>query len=160
MCPCGIVYSLKFNLRAESPRDYMDMLMSWQHIPNIVIYDFARGLATHGNIRFPTALPFSPHEGRLLSPTAENIQCAKEGRLTVSLPWLIKAKETPDINGHPLTGSSEHYVLYDKLHETNAKDPKDFLRRTALVPELAGNVNTQVVEQFLPKLRRTIIFLT
>ncbi|XP_042631818.1 uncharacterized protein LOC122148710 [Cyprinus carpio] len=159
MCPCGIVYSLKFNLRAESPRDYMDMLMSWQHIPNIVIYDFARGLATHGTIRFPTALPFSPHEGRLLSPTAENIQCAKEGRLTVKLPWLIKAKETPDINGHPLTGSSEHYVLYDKLHEGNTKDDKDVLRRIELVPELAGRINSQVVEQFFSQMEKDNYFL-
>lgn len=159
MCPCGIVYSLKFNLRAESPRDYMDLLMSWQHIPNIVIYDFARGLATHGNIRFPTALPFSPHEGRLLNPTAENIQRAKEGRVTVTLPWLVKAKETPDINGHPLTGSSEHYVLYDKLHEGNTKDEKDVLRKIELVPELAGRINSQVVEQFFSQMEKNNYFL-
>ncbi|XP_058628959.1 uncharacterized protein LOC131538827 [Onychostoma macrolepis] len=159
MCPCGIVYSLKFNLRAESPRDYMDLLMSLQHIPNIVIYDFAQGLATHGNVRFPTALPFSPHEGGLLSPTAENIQCAKEGRLTVSLPWLIKANETPDINGHPLTRSSEHYVLYDKLHEGNTKDEKDVLRRVELVPELAGRINSQVIEQFFSQMEKNNYFL-
>lgn len=29
MCPCGVVYSLKFNMRAESPRDYVDILLSW-----------------------------------------------------------------------------------------------------------------------------------
>ncbi len=49
MCPSGGVYSLKFNMRAESPRDYIDSLLSWQHLPNVTIYDFARGLATHGN---------------------------------------------------------------------------------------------------------------
>ncbi|XP_049326712.1 uncharacterized protein LOC111188749 [Astyanax mexicanus] len=42
MCPCGIVYSIKHNIRAESPRDFADILLSWRHMPNVVIYDFAR----------------------------------------------------------------------------------------------------------------------
>ncbi|XP_065150497.1 HMG domain-containing protein 3-like [Paramisgurnus dabryanus] len=159
MCPCGVVYSLKFNMRAESPRDYVDILLSWQHLPNVTIYDFARGLATHGNLRDPLMLPFAPHEGRLLCPTEENISLAKEGEVKVNLPWLTEPRNPPDINGHPTTGSSEHYVLYDKLHETNAKDPKDFLRRTALVPELAGKVNTQVVEQFFSQMEKNNYFL-
>lgn len=37
MCPCGIVYSIKCNIRAESPRDFTDMLLSWKYMPNIVI---------------------------------------------------------------------------------------------------------------------------
>ncbi|KAA8578615.1 hypothetical protein FQN60_016719, partial [Etheostoma spectabile] len=28
MCPCGVLYSLKFNIRAEGPRDFADMLLS------------------------------------------------------------------------------------------------------------------------------------
>ncbi len=52
------------------------------------IYDFARGLATHANLREPDTLPFSPHEGRLVEPTPENIQLAKESKLTVNLTWL------------------------------------------------------------------------
>ncbi|XP_073671201.1 uncharacterized protein [Paramisgurnus dabryanus] len=104
-------------------------------------------------------LPFAPHEGRLLCPTEENISLAKEGEVKVNLPWLTEPRNPPDINGHPTTGSSEHYVLYDKLHETNAKDPKDFLRRTALVPELAGKVNTQVVEQFFSQMEKNNYFL-
>ncbi|XP_077083469.1 HMG domain-containing protein 3-like [Siphateles boraxobius] len=47
LCPHGIVYSIKFNLRAESPRDFADLLLSWKHFPNVCVYDFARGLATH-----------------------------------------------------------------------------------------------------------------
>lgn len=159
MCPCGLVYSLKFNMRAESPRDYTDILFSWQHLPNVTIYDFARGLVTHANLRDPLMLPFAPHEGRLISPTEENISLAKKGKVKINLPWLTEPRNPPDINGHPTTGSSEHYVLYDKLHETNAKDPKDFLRRTALVPELAGKVNTQVVEQFFAQMEKSNYFL-
>lgn len=34
-CTHGIVYSLKFNLRAESPQDFTDLLMSWKHLPNV-----------------------------------------------------------------------------------------------------------------------------
>ncbi len=41
MCLCGIVYSLKCNLRAESPGDIADLLLSWKHIPNVIMYDFA-----------------------------------------------------------------------------------------------------------------------
>lgn len=43
LCPRGIVNAVKFNIRAESPRDYADMLLSFKHLPNVVIYDFARG---------------------------------------------------------------------------------------------------------------------
>lgn len=57
-------------------------------MPNIVIYDFARGLETHTNLRQPLTLPFSPFEGRLAAPTPENIIMAKGGKLTVSLSWL------------------------------------------------------------------------
>jgi len=69
MCPCGIVYSIKCNLRAESPRDFADLLLSWKHMPNVIIYDFARGLATHLNLRASEKVPISPFEGRLAEPT-------------------------------------------------------------------------------------------
>lgn len=66
LCPHGVVYSIKFNLRAESPTDFADLLLSWKHIPNVSIYDFARGLATHGNLRVPTDIPIHT-KGDLLS---------------------------------------------------------------------------------------------
>ncbi|XP_048015441.1 uncharacterized protein LOC125247933 [Megalobrama amblycephala] len=159
MCPCGIVYSLKCNIRAESPRDFADMLLSWKHMPNIVIYDFARGLSTHTNLRQPQTIPFSPFEGRLMDPTAENIVKAKAGNVKVSLPWLTCKKKNPDTNGHPITGSAEHYVLYDRFHEDNTKDARDSLRKLRLVPQLAGKVNSQVVEQLFAKLKKNNYFL-
>ncbi|RXN18812.1 HMG domain-containing 3 isoform X2 [Labeo rohita] len=109
MCPCGIVYSIKCNLRAESPRDFADLLLSWKHMPNVIIYDFARGLATHMNLRESEKVPISPFEGRLAEPSQLNIELAKSGKLKVSLPWLNTKKAVPDINGHPVTGSSHHY---------------------------------------------------
>ncbi|CAM4428730.1 unnamed protein product [Leuciscus chuanchicus] len=134
MCPCGIVYSIKCNLRAENPRDFADLLLSWKHMPNVIIYDFARGLATHLSLRASEKRPISPFEGRLAEPTQSNIELAKCGQLK---------KTEPDLNGHPVTGSSDHYVLYDRFHEANTKDSKDVLRKLTLVPQLAGKVNSQ-----------------
>lgn len=159
LCPHGIVYSIKFNLRAESPRDFADLLLSWKHLPNICVYDFARGLATHTNLRVPDKVPFHPYEGRLCDPTDENVRAAKDGKLHVSLPWLQERMSAGEEAGHPVTGSSEHYVLYDRFHERNASDPKDVLRRIQLVPELRGWLNSQVVEQFFAKMRKNNYFL-
>ena len=159
MCPCSVVYSIKFLLRAESPRDYTDLLLSWKHVPNVCIYDFARGLATHANLRNPENVLFTPHEGCLLEPTADNIRPAKEGHVKVDLPWLKEKKQLPDAGGHPLTGSSQHYVLYDKFHEDNTKDASDVLRRIELVPQLAGWVNSQAAEQLFSDMKKNNYFL-
>ncbi|CAI5669792.1 unnamed protein product [Oreochromis niloticus] len=160
LCPHGIVYSVKFNLRAESPRDFADLLLSWKHMPNVCVYDFARGLVAHTNLRVPDKLPFHPHEGRLAEPTEENVKAAQDGSLKVSLPWLHERMDSVNENPHPVTGSSDHYVLYDRFHEGNTKDPKDILRRIQLVPELKGWLNSQVVEQFFANMRKSNYFLS
>ncbi|KAG1960380.1 hypothetical protein F2P79_006272 [Pimephales promelas] len=103
MRPCRIVYSIKCCLRAESPRDFADLL-SWKHMPNVVIYDFARGLATHSNLRYPETLTFTPHEGCLADPKDGNIKIAKEGKLKISLPWL---KVVLNINHQAVLAVSE-----------------------------------------------------
>ena len=51
VCPHGIVYGLKFVLRAESPRDYVDILLSMKHQPTICIIDMAHMVVAHGNKR-------------------------------------------------------------------------------------------------------------
>lgn len=135
MCPCVIVYSIKCCLREERPRDFADILLSWKHIPKIFIYDFACGLATHTNHRCPETLTFTPNGGRLADPTDDNIKMAQEGKLKISLPWLNMKKQVPDIHGHPITGSSENYVLNDKFHEDNSKDGM-FSARLVLWPNL------------------------
>lgn len=106
------------------------MLLSWRHLPNIVIYNFARGLSTHTNLRQP--ITFTPFEGRLLKPTPD-----------------------PDPDGHPITGSEEHYVLYDRFHEDNTKDPRDSLTQLRLVPQLAG----KAAEQLFSKLKKNNYFM-
>lgn len=85
LCPHGVFYSLKLNLRADSPRNFMDLLLSWQHLPNVTIYDFVRGLATHANFRVPSSLLFQPYEGRLADSTPENINKAKHHEYS----WML-----------------------------------------------------------------------
>ncbi|KAG9267226.1 hypothetical protein AMEX_G18045 [Astyanax mexicanus] len=158
-CPHGIVYSLKFNLRAESPRDFADLLMSWKHLPNVSVYDFARGLTTHTNLWFPDVMPFQPNEGRLAECTPDNITAAQKGKLEVSLSWLLEKKVNPDPESHPTTGSSCHFALHDKFHESNTKDQRDVLRRINHVPELQGWLNSQVVEQLFGVMKKNNYFL-
>ncbi|KAL0151690.1 hypothetical protein M9458_052989, partial [Cirrhinus mrigala] len=123
------------------------------------IYDFARGLATHTNLREPEKLPFSPHEGRLAEATTDNLQLAGEGKLKVNLPWLKTKKTDTDANCHPVIGSSDHYTLYDIFHERNTKDTRDALRRIGLVPEVADWVNSQCAEQLFADMRKNNYFL-
>ncbi|KAG1940192.1 hypothetical protein F2P79_016907 [Pimephales promelas] len=120
--------------------------------------DFARGLAVHANLREPETIPFSPHEGRLLDPSHENLQYASNGGM-VNLPWLNTRKTVPDPGGHPLTGSADHYCLYDTFHEGNTKDPKDILRRIKMVPELAGRINSQVAEQLFSTMKKNNYYM-
>lgn len=99
-------------------------------------------------------------KGDLLSePTPESISSAKQGKLKVSLPWLFEKTDYSNSKGHPITGSSEHYLLYDKLHESNTKDPQDLLRRISLVLELQGWLNSQIAEQFFASLQKNNYFL-
>ncbi|XP_034082908.1 uncharacterized protein LOC117553198 isoform X3 [Gymnodraco acuticeps] len=159
LCPCVLVNAVKFNIRAESPRDYADLLLSFLHFPNVVVYDFARGLVSHTNLREKERLPFSPHGGRVAAPTPENIASAKKGQLKISLPWLQFEKDPPDVNCHPATGSAEHYALYDTFHQSNTKDETDALRVIGLVPELCGWLNSQKAEQLFSEMRKNNYFM-
>ncbi|XP_053289770.1 uncharacterized protein LOC128450385, partial [Pleuronectes platessa] len=156
-CPCGVVFSVKFNLRAESPRDFVDLLLSWKHLPNVAVYDYARGLALHANHRQPGI--FAPFQGGLLDPTPENVKQASEGKVHVSLPWLKFQKKPADKDGHPLTGSSQYFALNDVFHQGNSKDQCEVLRKLELVPELAGLINSQCAEQLFSGMRKNNYFL-
>ncbi|KAL3855783.1 hypothetical protein ACJMK2_014983 [Sinanodonta woodiana] len=70
-CPHGVVYAIKSLLRSESPRDYVDLLRSFKHRPNIRIADIAHLIASHGNKTQRNF--FYPIEGRLAAAHANNI---------------------------------------------------------------------------------------
>lgn len=130
-------------------RDHMDILLSLEVLPVVVISDLASMLARHGENRLPGI--FKPFCGRLAEPTEANISAAKDGNLVVHIPGL-------DPNVVPEEGV--RYSLADKFHQGNLSANEDFLRRVSLVPQLAGRVNTQVQEQLFRKFGRDAYFLT
>ena len=75
-CPHMVVYCIKFVLRGESPRDYVDMLRSLAFPPSINISDMPHHIATHANHTVPHF--FRPNDGRLFPPTEENIDARRK----------------------------------------------------------------------------------
>ena len=84
-CPHGIIYAVKFLLRGESPRDYLDVLRSLKHKPNVFINDMAHIVAKHGNIHHGNF--FKPHDGRVARPTPENIARGMVGLYLHVVPY-------------------------------------------------------------------------
>ena len=147
-CPHGIIYAVKFLLRGESPRDYLDVLRSLKHKPNVFINDMAHIVAKHGNIHHGNF--FKPHDGRVARPTPENIALALGNKLHISFPFLEKVgtKSNPvDIGCHPITGSDACLVLFDRFHESNTSSEVESLRPITCVKELRGKINSETVEQ-------------
>ena len=89
-CPHGVVCAVKFLVCSESPQDYVDILLSMEHQPNITIVDVANLVAAHGNGRKKDM--FSPHNSMVMEPTEENIEKAKAGELDI---WNSRAFWTP-----------------------------------------------------------------
>ncbi|XP_076037419.1 uncharacterized protein LOC143022898 isoform X2 [Oratosquilla oratoria] len=146
-CPHNVTYAVKFLLRAESPRDYCDILRSMKHVPTVNIADIADSISKMADKTIQQDF-FHPNSGRLLEPTQENIEAVQSKRLEMSMPFL--ADDRPVICGpddHPITGTDERYMLFEWYHETNTKEPVESLRRSSLVKELRGLVNTQTAEQ-------------
>ena len=135
------------------------ILLSMQHLPNVFIYDKSykvpsqlTDIASHGRNM--------PNSGRVCEATDENIHWAKERKLTLSMPWIEEPNDPPDEgNPHPVTGCNEVYCLTDTLHERNCKIPAEKLKSTRLVLELAGKLNTQVLEQINAEIGRSMYFL-
>ena len=126
-CPHGIVYYLKFLLRAESCRDYVDGLLSLKHRPNIVIVDMAHIVANHANItrkvdnrKYGKAdveeKLFFLDEGRVASSDdLESFRLSKESLLEVNFPWMSSINEPlTEVEGnvHPFTGSNIHLSFW------------------------------------------------
>ena len=125
-CPHGVVYVLKFVLRAESPKDYVDVLLSMKFQPNICIIDMAHMVVAHGNKKKKNM--FLPNDGMVSEISEENIEKVWLGTLSVSLPWLEKenASTTSVIDDvHPVTGSSTHLCLFGRFHERNTVKRKE-----------------------------------
>jgi len=163
-CPHGIVYVYKCLLKAESPCDVADMLLSMKHPPNIVISDMSHLLAAHMNKRKPNF--FNPYAGRVVAPTDDNVQLAHDNKLEPqNIPWLDRRNQisVPDVkvegtNIHPVTLVHQRLSMYDKFHERNTKQRKEILRRTKFVKQLDGVV-TETAEQLNSFLSKSLYFL-
>ena len=86
-------------LRSESSRDYVDGLLSMEHLPNITVIDMAHIVANHALISRKedvikygydeNGILFKPYNGRVADPeNPENVANAIENRLEVSFPWI------------------------------------------------------------------------
>lgn len=109
-CPHGIIYALKFVLRAESPRDYIDIILSMEHQPNIVVSDMANMLVAHSKIRSKDI--FQPNDRMVAEPNDKKVQQAKEGKLEISFPWIDGGTKETDVTGdvHPVSGSAQYLM--------------------------------------------------
>jgi hypothetical protein len=92
-----------------------------KHKPNITIIDITNLVAAYGNNRKKEM--FSPHNGMVVDPTPENIKRAKAGELQISLDWLnnFQSTRTQECDAHPITGSNDHFSLFDRFHKSNPK---------------------------------------
>ena len=84
------IYEVKFLLRSESPRDYIDMLRSMKHRPNVLLCDMTHMVAVEGN-RFHEDF-FCPFEGCVVESTVGNMETAKPGDRSVSFSFLLDNK--------------------------------------------------------------------
>ena len=75
-CPRGVIYALKFVLRAKSLRDYVDLILSMAHQPNIIVSDMANMLVARGNKRKKDM--FHPFNGTVAKPTQSNVHKASQ----------------------------------------------------------------------------------
>eukprot|EP00112_Aurelia_sp_Birch-Aquarium-sp1_P013996 Seg2997.2 transcript_id=Seg2997.2/GoldUCD/mRNA.D3Y31 product="HMG domain-containing protein 3" protein_id=Seg2997.2/GoldUCD/D3Y31 len=148
-CQHGVIYAVKFLLRAESPRDYIDILRGLKHQPNVFVNDMAHMVAAHGNRHHADI--FRPFEGRVAEANPENVASASDGSFQVSFPWLNNLRPFSEIvpanDCHPVTGSDVRMALFDRFHEGNTGSEEEALRRIACVKELSGQLNSQVAEQ-------------
>nr|XP_026690264.1 uncharacterized protein LOC104265342 isoform X1 [Ciona intestinalis] len=107
-CVHGIAVYMKFTLRQESARDYVDGILSFAQQPNVVVTDIASQVAHHGENR--KVGMFSPFRGMLYQWTKENLQLAEDGKLE---PVKLKLdSENSALN---------FYSLCDKFHHKTKK---------------------------------------
>ena len=136
------------------------MERSLKHRLSITICDIAHLIANMGNKIEPDF--YSPNDGRLCEPTEENVENAKNDNLMVSVEFLKEAENKyidEDPHTNPVTVSQCRVALFDRFHQNNCRKDIESLRKCSLVPERAGLINTQVVEQTLNGFKRDLYFI-
>ena len=108
-CPYDVVNYLKFLLRAERFRDYVDGCLSMAHLPNVVV-DMAHIVAKHANSSrrkdiekydkgHNEGILFRPYDGRAADPEIkDNVKKVNDDTLSVSNPWMPNTASTSKQN--------------------------------------------------------------
>ena len=108
------------------------MLKSLAILPNVIVCDIANMIVAHGRNRGLDV--FGPKEGCVAEATDENIRQAENGELRVDWPWYpsdvhgripedFRRPDDEQSLHNPVTGSCEHFSLFDPFHEKNTVKP-------------------------------------
>lgn len=138
------------------------------HWPSFVMETFPKCLSVWLCTRFGNTHKFTSSWQPPISPTWRKTSGPDKGERGQSSLW--KTEGAPAVaqrkirafrreNGHPVTRSSHHFALHDKLHQSNTKDPHDVLRRVDLVPELKDCVKSEAVKPLFAYMRKNNYFL-
>eukprot|EP00743_Colponemidia_sp_Colp-15_P011363 GILK01012664.1.p1 GENE.GILK01012664.1~~GILK01012664.1.p1 ORF type:complete len:1303 (-),score=70.66 GILK01012664.1:212-4090(-) len=176
-CPHMVNYASKVCLRAESVRDYVDIIRSMKFVPTIVCADMAGPIADHAKLRYPEM--YGSLNGMWCAEEPEKVNGAKDGTFRIRIPWAknLRSLNMNDDRGkalsesnmhsaaahasslHPVSLTQERKLLYDEFHQGNTTDEMDILRTVALCPDLEGLVKTTVAENFNNVRKRDVYFL-
>ena len=104
-CPHGVIYGLKVLLEGECMKDLADLILSMDHIPNVVIYDKSyRILKQLGDV---STLGWTMnHAGHATEGTAENIKLSQVRHLINKLThgWKCPRLFLMVVHNIPLQG--------------------------------------------------------
>ena len=163
-CSHRVVYFLKFLLRAESCRDYVDACLSMAHLKNVVAVDMTHIVAKHVNRNRREDIEkhntgdnegkrFRPYDGRVTDPEIkDNVKKANDGTLLFSYPWMPNTGSTSKQSNfkkdaHPATGINVHLCLVDKFHKRNSSSEIEALHQIGNIPELNGLFSNEIEKQ-------------
>ena len=125
------------------------------------VCDMAHMVAVQGN-RYKEDF-FSPFAGHVAEDTAEIIEKAMSGNLTVSFPFLEDStpahQQLIDSDSHPVTGSNVRLALVDVFHQGNTNCNVESLHRIGCIKELKGFLNSQAAEQLHTSFNKNKHFL-
>ncbi|KAH0629832.1 hypothetical protein JD844_012249 [Phrynosoma platyrhinos] len=136
VCPHEVVCGSKYIVRAESPRDHVDLLASSRHWPPVYVVDSAASVALCADICYPdlTAQMWGKNQGCFSDPM--------EPLRYVSCPELLDRHYHVDMTStehavqHPVTKSASRRIVHTGMEQISQSDPTGRHRSLSLCREL------------------------
>ncbi|XP_060621411.2 HMG domain-containing protein 3 [Anolis sagrei] len=136
VCPHQVLCGSKYIVRAESPRDHVDLLVSSRHWPPVYVVDMATSVALCADSCYPelTAQMWGKNQGCFSDPM--------EPLKYVSCPELLDRHYNVDMSStehsvqHPVTKSASRRVVHTGMEQSNQNDPTGQHRSLSLCHEL------------------------